>query len=102
MALLMLAAMPPAESLWRPLHIKMQAWPEKRAAWQTAVETVLVAPDAAELPSDPFARLERLKGVALIWTVARALKSAGRGYTPAFQSLLIARDGTFGTPSRLA
>ena len=65
MALPMLAAMPPAESLWRPPRIRMQAWPEKRAAWKTAVETVLVAPDAAELPSEPFARLERLKGVAL-------------------------------------
>ncbi len=62
MALPMLAAMPPAEILWRPPRIKMQAWPEKRAAWKKAVETVLVAPDAAELPREPFARLERLKG----------------------------------------
>ena len=61
----MLAEMPPAETLWRPLRLKMQAWTRKRADWQTAVGKVLVARDAAELPSDPFARLERLKGVAL-------------------------------------
>ncbi len=60
MALPMLAAMPPAESSWRPLSLKMQAWTKKRADWRTAVEKVLLAPDAAELPSDPFVRLERL------------------------------------------
>ena len=60
-----MTAMPPAESLWRPLRLRMQAWARKRADWQTAVEKVLMAPDAAELPSDPFARLDRLKGVAL-------------------------------------
>ena len=60
-----MTAMPPAESLWRPLRLQMQAWARKRADWQTAVEKVLMAPDAAELPSDPFARLDRLKGVAL-------------------------------------
>jgi hypothetical protein len=33
-----MAAMPPAESLWRPLQLKMQCWERKREDWQKEVE----------------------------------------------------------------
>jgi len=60
-------AMPPTESLWRPMRLKMKNWARKRSEWQTAVERALAAPVGMdeELPSDPFARLERCKRVAL-------------------------------------
>ncbi len=60
-------AMPPTESLWRSLRLKMRCWARKSSEWQTAAEKALAAPVgmAEELPSDPFARLERCKRVAL-------------------------------------
>ena len=59
-----MAAMPPAESLWRPLRLKVHNWERKREDWKKAVEIALAAP-AAELPSDLFARLDQVKRVAL-------------------------------------
>jgi hypothetical protein len=60
-----MAAMPPVESLWCPLRLKMQCWEKKREDWQKEVGRVLAAPGAAEMPSDLFARLDQLKRVAL-------------------------------------
>ena len=60
-------AMPPTESLWRPLRLRMRGWARKRIDWQQEVQTALTVPVDMpdELPIDPFAHLERCKRVAL-------------------------------------
>ena len=73
-----MAAMPPVESLWRPLRLKMQCWERKREDWQKEVGRVLAAPGAAEMPSDLFARLDQLKRVALA-CAQRVLGESGGG-----------------------
>jgi hypothetical protein len=60
-------ALPPTESLWRPLRLRMKVWALKRADWQQAVQTALMVPAEMPdvLPIDLFAHLERCKRVAL-------------------------------------
>jgi hypothetical protein len=42
-----MAAIPPAESLWRPLRLKMQCWEKKREDWQKEVERILAGNGSA-------------------------------------------------------
>ena len=73
-----MAAMPPTESLWRPLRLKMHNWERKREDWKKAVEIALAAPAAAELPSDLFERLDQVKRVALTYAQRVLGESGGK------------------------
>ena len=55
--------MPPLESLWRPLRLKMRGWSQKRQKWQEVTKEALAAVEDAQM--DPFAQLEQMKQVAL-------------------------------------
>ena len=55
--------MPPLESLWRPLRLKMKGWSQKRPEWQEATRQALAAAEVA--PADRFTQLEQMKQVAL-------------------------------------
>ena len=48
-------AMPPLESLWRPLRLKMKGWSQKRPEWQEATRQALAA--AEVVPADRFTQL---------------------------------------------
>jgi hypothetical protein len=78
-----MAAMPPVESLWRPLRLKMQCWERKREDWQKDVERVSAAPGAVELQSDLFARLDQLKRVVLACDQRILGESGGKVAHPA-------------------
>jgi hypothetical protein len=75
-----IAAMPPVESMYRPLRLRMQGWTKKRPAWQQAVQKALADTVAVgqEQPLDPFARLEQYKKVALDCARAELGTSGGK------------------------
>ncbi len=55
--------MPPLESLFRPLRLKMKGWSHKRQEWQASTTQALAAVDEGSI--DCFALLEQMKQVAV-------------------------------------
>ncbi len=55
--------MPPLESLFRPLRLKMKCWSRKRQEWQASTTQALAAVDEGSI--DCFAQLEQMKQVAV-------------------------------------
>ena len=60
-------AMPPPETLWRPLRLKMRGWARKRMEWQEVTGQALGASVEQDhgARADRFAQLEEMKKVAM-------------------------------------
>jgi hypothetical protein len=56
--------MPPLESLFRPLLLKMKGWSHTRQEWQASTTQALAAVDEGSI--DCFVQLEQMKQVAVV------------------------------------